>query len=298
MVSRLQHTYTHFPPDWRCVKVRGTGPFVSQVVFRRPDGTIQVWESRRHRKGKRLKNHNRRNGRGDGSQHDNFWLQFWKPQEIGWWITIASVIGSVFYVLGASVSLFYELLFFEQSLASTFVNSCYLGGSSIIIISLYLELLETINADENKYIQSMSRRSFRWWAWQPRRICFWSVIVPMIGVFLFNVETVILLLDAQIQYLRSVPRSIGCIFFVLGNYIGFVEVCHRAWVCKPTSLQWWMKFLQLFGALCFLVGAVVGINVPGLSSPEDNLITKLSYFVGTILFLGGSCLMLPELSSD
>lgn len=294
MRSRYRRTYIDVPPDWRCLKVRGAKPFVSQIVFRCPDGTIKIWESRWHRKKQKFKD---RNSLSNGFQQDNLWLGLWKPQQISWWIIITSIIGSVLYVLGASVSLFYELIFARQ-LTSDLANWCYLGGSSIIFISFYLELLETINANQNKGVRAMSRQTFKWWAWKPEYIGFWSIFLPMIGIFLFNLETAILLLQIQLNKYESISRSLGCIFFVFGNYMGFVEVCHQAWDFKFNSLQWWIKFLQLFGALCFLVGAVVGTNLPIFFVTKNTLVTNVSYFIGTVLFLAGSFLMLLEQSSD
>lgn len=55
---------------------------------------------------------------------------------------------------------------------------------------------------------------------------------------------------------------------------------------------------SVLGSVGFVVGSVFGFNVPGLSSLAESEVTKWGFLEGSIFFLIGSYLMLPEMFSE
>lgn len=291
MPKPLQRTYTNFPDDWQCVTARGANNFVTQAVFRAPDGTKKIWESRRHRKGRGLQEvHAQR------APARNPWLQFIAPQKISWWVTIGFIAGSICFTLAAASALFFPR-FFSQPTASGIAEWSYFIGAIFFTVAIYLQILESINADKNAYLQDQPRQPFRWWAWQFRRLSFVSSLILLIGSLFFNLETTCALLGLTTVYLTSLPSLLGAICFVVYSYLALVEVCHSYWQWKPRSIEWWVQIFNLVGSLGFFIGAIFGFEIPGLSAPQDELIVKVTFFQGSICFLIGSYLMLPEMFS-
>lgn len=64
------------------------------------------------------------------------------------------------------------------------------------------------------------------------------------------------------------------------------------------EISWWVVAFNLLGSAGFLVGSAFGLDIPGLSSPEETLVTRVSFLQGSAFFLIGSYLMLPEIFSD
>ncbi len=179
----------------------------------------------------------------------------------------------------------------------------YFGGGILFVVAIYLELLETINSDPHpKRARRRPDESFRWFAWRPHQLSFLSVFILLVGTLLFNVETTIALLGLSINnemsWLLSVPSFLGAILYVIATNIQLMETCHSYPCLKPRSISWWTAALYVLGSVGFLSGAFFSFDAPGLSNAGDLLIVKLSYLAGSILFLAGSYLMIPDIFSE
>src|SRR6202020_1007645 len=78
--------YVVVPSGWRRVASRGFGPFVTREVFRLPDGSHLLWDSRWHRK---------HAGRAPGGS------TWWAPFALDWWMGVLFAVGSVCFALGS-----------------------------------------------------------------------------------------------------------------------------------------------------------------------------------------------------
>jgi len=78
--------YVEVPSGWRRVASRGFGPFVTREVFRLPDGSHLLWDSRWHRK---------HAGRVPGGS------TWWAPFALDWWMGVLFAVGSVCFALGS-----------------------------------------------------------------------------------------------------------------------------------------------------------------------------------------------------
>ena len=290
----LARTHVDFPEDWEILDAEGAGGFITRVTYRKPDGSERVWTSRRHRKGRST----RGKSAGTGSYKDSPWLGVWAPGSVSWWVAVGFMLGSALFVLGASSSLWFPA-FISTELANLIADWSYFIGATIFTVAMYLQILETINADPHP---DRARRrpdeEFRWFAWQPKRLSYMEAFILFVGSVLFNVETGLVIIGVSggegINWLLSVPSLLGALSFVVGGYMQVVEACHRYLCLRFRSISWWSATLNFLGCIGFLVGAAFGFQVPGLSTLSDPTIVKAAYLQGSIFFLIGSYLMIPE----
>ena len=294
----LQSTYVEFPEDWKLVGTEGVDGFTTRVTHQLPDGSIHVWTSRRHRKGRggKLRRDGVEHSTGSYTRH-NPWLEFWAPGRITWWVAVAFVLGSALFILGSAAPLF------EEALGERVAEWSYFIGALIFTGSIYLQVLETINSDPHPIrAENTPDETFRWFAWQPDRLSFLAVFILLVGSLLFNIETTVALLGIAggpgISWLLSVPSFVGALLFVVATYMQVAETCHRYWCLKIRGISWWSAALNLVGSVGFLVGAFFGFKGVGLSTSVDGLVNSVAFLQGSVFFLLGSYLLFPEMFSE
>jgi len=133
---------------------------------------------------------------------------------------------------------------------------------------------------------------------QPHRLSFLVALLFLGGTLLYDAETAIVVAE-QLGWLElGVPLGVlslvGSALFAAGGYLTLAETCHGALCLKATSISWWSALLSALGCVGFLVGAIFGLQVAGLSSFQEPIIVALAYLAGSALFLIGSYLMIPE----
>lgn len=295
--KELSRTHVDFPRDWEILDTSGAWNFITRVVYRKPDSTEHVWTSRRHRKGRGT-----RSREGAGSYLDSPWLGVWAPGNVSWWVAVGFIIGSALFMLGASSSLWFTA-FTSEEIATLITEWGYFVGATVFTVAMYLQVLETINADPHPgRARHRSDENFKWFAWQPRRLSYMEGFILFIGAIAFNIETGFVVVGvsggAGINWWLSTPSVLGALLFVIGGYLQVVEACHRYLCLRLRSISWWSATFNFLGCVGFLVGATFSVGVPGLSGLPDPNIVKLAYLQGATFFLIGSYLMLPETFSE
>lgn len=296
------------PKEWEKLDSGGAAGFEdSRAVYRLPDGSEYVWEARRHRKGRGPKD-----ARGQASQEGHRapesskrhpWLGGFAPHRLSWWVAVTFILGSALFTLGATASLF-TTLFGGEETATIVADVSYFVGALLFTGGVYLQLLESINESDNIGFKTRreSGEGFRLFAWQPRRLAFMAPFLLLIGSLLWNVETTLVVLSAL--GLLGLPLAIGLTslagsaLFLVPSYLQMIEVCHRYLCWRPREISWWVTVFFVLGSVGFLVGSIFGFDVPGLSSPAESEITKWGFLLGSVFFLIGSYLMLPEMFSE
>lgn len=307
--SWQRNNSVQYPEEWQKETVEGAGPFISRVKYRLPDGSRYVWEARRHRK---RRGPNYPSGRAADSldaaaESRRAGLQWlvWAPHRITWWVGVSFSIGSAAFTMALLQSLF-PGLFGSEHAAELVITVLEWIGALIFTLATYLWWLEGINASD--YIgtepnEPLSQR-FRWIAWQPRNLGFVSPLLFLIGSLCWNIDTSLGLAHAlgwinTIPIIVTVAATFGAILFLVPSYLQVIEVCHRFVCWQPASVSWWVAVLFTVGSALFLAGAAVELPAFELMSKHlVTLVNEIGYLTGSILFLVGSYLMLPELTGD
>jgi hypothetical protein len=275
--------------EHKLVASSGPWPFITRREFRHADGSLEVWLSRRHRKGL---------APGPRAGHDRKMLSWlWAPGEMNWWIGTVFALGAFLFAAGCILSLTPSLAQWCK-LDSTGVNAVFFAGSIPFTTAAYLQLYQAANTPDDHRVHAHvpSRRQF--FGWRPRNIGWLSCALQFPGTVLFNFNT----FDAMIPGLNWwqqeleiwVPNIFGSILFLASGYLAFVETCHRHLAWKPGELSWRVTFMNLLGCIGFLIAAVFAVVLPGEANETWVTLSVVFTLAGAICFFVGSLLMLPE----
>lgn len=271
--------YPSTPEGWAVVDRRSAGPFTTSVTYEHPDGRQLEWSSRRHRK------HASRLSRVR-ARREHVW---WAPHRASWWISVLFVVGSTCFLV-APLPAFLELV------GSQTVGVVFFVGSVFFTSAATLQWLETINADRGP--AGHRQRSTRWFAWEPRRVDWWSSGVQLLGTLFFNVTTFRALSTATSQpsYDQVVwrPDAFGSVCFLLSGYLAYVEVAGGLLSRVPRDLEGAIVAVNLFGCVAFGLSAVAGYVLSSTGELVNTTVANAATSAGALGFLVGALLLLPE----
>ena len=271
-----------FSKDWKLVKFEGAWPFISHIVHRQPDGSLHIWSSRSHRK-----------GRGDRLNH--------QPTDgLGWWISILFMIGSACFALGSLAGLTPELFGPLFKKVET-VNAVFFTGSLFFTSAAYLQLLEAANATRRE-AQARGEEpgdSFCWFGWKPWQIGWLSAAIQFAGTLLFNVNTLDAMLPGlnwlQQDLLIWTPDIIGCVCFLAASWLAVLECCHGIVFWKMQGLSWWIVMINMLGSIAFGLSGIFAIVLPRTKDVLDLQAVNLWTCAGALCFFFGAYLLFPEM---
>ena len=270
-----RHKRLRLAADWVREERSGFGPFVTREVLRRVDGTVVVWDSRRHRK------------RRTGFQGSTWWA----PMALGWWIGVLFGIGSSCFALGA-------LPFYANTVGAVADNKTFFLGSLFFTSAAALQYCQVAWADGGPGVSNLGRIVLHLVRPRTERIDWWASLVQLIGTLFFNVSTAHAVTAMQgssssLNRLVWRPDALGSICFLVASWLCWAEVSNGAWSWRPRALAWWIAALNMVGSIAFGVSAIASKVEP--SGTLRNLaLTNLGTFVGAVCFLVGGILLLPE----
>jgi hypothetical protein len=289
MPRLIKRGYIRFSDKWEYVKSQNVGPFVAQIVHRRPDGTLNIWTSRRNRKrfGPELD--------PQTAQKKRYQYLLWRPRSLNWWIALLFMIGSWHFISGS--------VFVLTGLPNTYIiDLIFFIGSIFFTSAGYSQYYQAINApeilNEEGEPSPQERRFFRW---QPRRIDFWITFTQFLGTLAFNVST--FMAFAQVKWLGYdilvwVPDYVGSAFFLISGIGAVFEYCERVWCWQIKKITWWIVGINFIGCVAFMISAITAFVRP--NPIFGNLATWATIFtlVGAVCFFVGAYLMWPEMSVE
>jgi hypothetical protein len=254
---------------------------VTSEVFRRPDGAEVHWQSRAHRKGQSAA----------VPDADGDWVEiWWQPDRPHWWMAVLFSVGSLLFAAGGIASQW--ALVSARTAAWTFFI-----GSLFFTAAAYMQYLEAVNAARGVG----ERRGFNRWrpaSWEPKRIDWLATLVQLAGTVLFNISTMAALqrhlTTSQINLRVWAPSAVGAIAFLVSSQLAYAETCHRWFCLRNRSLPWRIVALNVVGSIAFGASAVASLTVSGSGTPVSVDISNAGTWVGGIMFLIGSLLLIPE----
>jgi hypothetical protein len=287
---------------------------VSWATYQLPDGSRYTWQARQHRKGAGPRTlvadrvGLRIPGAGAPIRTADPWRRFWAPERLAWWVAVVFIVGSAFFVVGATGSLI-PSAFGDKTRMSVFAEANYFLGATLFTVGIYAQLLEGLNADERLGAdpQHYPRSRFRWFVPQPADLARLEILIPLvflIGSLVFNYETI----DSLGSALGLIPELglwqtslLGSVFFLLAGVLQYLEAGDRCFSLEPRDVSWWIGVLFIVGGIGFVIGCLPGLHTPGLPTAKQGsgpAIVKVGFLIGGIAYLIGSYLMLPELFTE
>jgi len=278
--------------NFESIKFCGREWFVTKRIYRLPDGSKIVWQSRHHRKGLQTPK-----SRQLKTVETVLRRSLWMPRQLNWWIGAIFAIGSLLFMLGSIFSLSPALAQLA-SLNTTTVNSIFFAGSIPFTTAAYLQLFQAANAGEFSPERPQKPRRIVWFGWCPRDIGWLSCALQFPGTVLFNFNTFDTMLPnlnwLQQDFAVWTPDFVGSILFLASGYLAFMETCHRYWAWKPRSLSWWVTFANLLGCIGFMISAFFSFVPPGTPDADAVMLSLVFTLLGALGFFVGSLLMWPE----
>ena len=256
--------FVDVPADWLVEERSDVAGFVTREVYRLPDGTRRIWESRRHRK----------------TSHER----------LGTWTAILFMIGSFLFGLGVVPA-------YAEAVGAAVDASTFFVGSIFFTSAGYLQFVQAINAPDA--VEPAGDGGLRWFAWQPHRIDWWACGVQSIGTLLFNVSTFAATLTAldpeQARHLVWAPDMFGSIAFMIASVLAWLEVVHGWFGFRPRDVGWWIAACNLGGSIAFQVSAIAAVIDPVNGEVANLRLANLGTFVGAVGFFAGAWLLFPEM---
>jgi len=266
--------YVGVPESWQRQDSRGFGPFVTREVFRLPDGSRQLWDSRWHRK---------HAGRVPGGS------TWWAPFALAWWMGVLFAVGSICFALGSFPP-------YVTAVGATPDNLTFFIGSIFFTMASFLQYLEVASTPTDLVEQRRNgpRSLLRV---QHRRIDWWAAAVQLLGTLWFNRTTLSALLVGLGASTRHHPiwrpDALGSICFLVASWLAWAEECHGPFAWRPSRLSWQITALNLAGSVAFGVSAIASY-VTSSGQLLSEALTNLGTFVGAVCFLVAAVLLLPE----
>jgi hypothetical protein len=241
----------------------------------RPDGVMDRWESRRHRK----------------HQTPAAGSTWWAPTARGWWIAILFAIGSLLFALGAVPG-------YAGGVGAFWDTVTYFTGSLFFTSASFLSYREAVDAAP----RSLNPARRRFFTCQPGRIDWWATAVQLAGTVYFNVSTGVAMvsdLAAQTAH-RHVwrPDAIGSVCFLVSSVLAWYEVCHGWAAWRPRLWSWWITLANLIGSIAFGISAVAGYINPVTGQVHNATRAGTQTLIGAICFFIGAVLLLPERTEE
>ncbi|MGP0027015.1 MAG: hypothetical protein ACLPKE_27210 [Streptosporangiaceae bacterium] len=248
------------------------GPLVTYFEHVRPDGVVDRWESRDHRKHLQ-----------GGSAVDSTW---WAPGALDWWIAVLFAVGSLLFALGAVPG-------YASAVGARWDAVTFFIGSLFFTAAGFLTYREAVDAGP----QPLHGARRRFFVIHPRRIGWWASAVQLVGTVFFNLSTgnaVRADLSAQAAHQHVWrPDAVGSACFLVASALAWFEVCHGWASWRPRSWSWWITLVNLIGSVAFGVSAVAGYINPATGQLNNAERSNLGTFIGAVCFLAGALLLLP-----
>jgi len=216
---------------------------------------------------------------------------------MAWWVAIGFVAGSACFALGGwAVCWPADLLAALRPAAVA--NRIFFAGSLFFTLAAYLQLLEAANGDVAEALAG-PRREWRWLGWRPRNIGWLACLVQLAGTLAFNFDTGDALIAGlgweEADVLVWTPNVLGCVCFLASSLLAWVELSHASGWLAPRSVSWWSVVMNATGSAAFAVAAGDSFLRPGPPDVERLWLAGWFTVVGSMCFLVGSYLLIPEL---
>jgi len=126
----------------------------------------------------------------------------------------------------------------------------------------------------------------------------WAAAIQFLGTIAFNVSTLVAIIGTidpgTFEHMGWRPDFVGSICFMVASVLAVRATTHRESLWDPEARNWWNTWLNMIGAIAFMVSAVFAWIDPSTGAPLDTDWVNLGTFVGAICFLSAALLLKPE----
>lgn len=128
----------------------------------------------------------------------------------------------------------------------------------------------------------------------------WAAGVQLVGTLLFNVNTVLAMVDTftirQENRLVWAPDFFGSIAFLVASHLVWLAVGGRLWSLLPERPDWWSALLNYVGSVFFMAAALAAFTLNTTGEVVNITVVNAGTFAGAVCFFVGSYLLLPAVT--
>lgn len=195
----------------------------------------------------------------------------WAPRGRSWWIGVLFAIGSTCFLVAPFPG-------FLQAVGSTVDSAVFFAGSIFFTSAAVLQLVDSVESRSG-------------------RLDIWTSLVQLGGTLLFNIST-FRAMNAQIgetSYNRLVwaPDALGSVLFLISGYLAYVALCGGLLRRPEWTRHWSIAAVNLLGCIAFGVSAVGAYLVPSTGDALDLGAANFGTAFGALCFLVGALLLMP-----
>jgi hypothetical protein len=201
------------------------------------------------------------------------------------------IVGSACFALG-SVPAFANGVGGVADGVTFFVGSIFFTTASFLqLVQAQTPALTGVGVDGQN-----TRTPVRWWRLLPHDRGWSAAITQFPGTLFFNVSTLAALAhNASVQEQnRHVwrPDIYGSTLFLIASAFGILAV-GAFWSWRPRSLPWCIAWLNMIGSLLFMTSALASFVLPRSGEVINFRIDIAGTLFGALCFLIGAVLMFP-----
>lgn len=278
-------------PSLTDMRIKGPRPFVTLRSYTDRDRKI-LWRARHNRKG--LSPQDR------GQETDQ--PPFWRTRSYNWHTGLFFAIGSLLFMLGATLSMPPDTQ--VTSPPAWLIGVVFFMGSIPFTIAGYLQHFQAANAPEFNVDPDAATtpRRISFVGWHPRSPGWLSTFAQFLGTIAFNLNTLDAIHPVTGWYFQDltiwVPGMIGSVLFLVSGYLAFIETCHGYFAWRPRDLDWWIVFVNLLGCIFFMTAGILAYIPRGPEPGWIPLLANAHLWLGAFGFLTGAGLMMRESSNS
>jgi hypothetical protein len=213
----------------------------------------------------------------------------WDPRDLDWRVAALFMVGSLLFAVGSFPP-------YAQLVDPGLVGVTFFTGSIFFTSAGYSQYLQAINSDD-RGARLRTRSTFRFVAWQPRRMLFWATGVQLVGTLFFNVNTFNAMQEGlstqEVNRLVWAPDFFGSIAFLVASHLAWVFVCRRVWCVRREDRDWWVAGLNYVGSIFFMLSAIGAFTLPTTGDVVNLTLVNGGTFLGAVCFFLGAYLLLP-----
>jgi hypothetical protein len=217
-----------------------------------------------------------------------------RPADLNKTIAWLFIIGSALFVLG-SVPAYLNAVGATADSVTYFVGSIFFTAASFAqLLQAQTPAMAEVDADSQ-----LQRAPVRFWAPRPHDRNWLAAIAQFPGTLCFNISTLAALAHNATAHEQDRrvwrPDFYGSTLFLVASLLAILAL-GRLLSFRPRSFPWWIAWLNMIGSIFFMASAIASFVLPSSGELISNPVSVGGTLFGAVCFLLGAVLMFPAWS--
>jgi hypothetical protein len=214
-----------------------------------------------------------------------------RPASLNRAVALLFIVGSALFALG-SVPAYLNAVGEAVDSVTYFVGSIFFTAASFAqLVQAQSPAMNAVDADSQDV-----RATIRLKGWLPHDRNWLAAVTQFPGTIFFNISTFAALLHntSAKQEDRRVwrPDFYGSTLFLVASLFAILAL-GRLFSFRPRSFPWWIAWLNMIGSILFMASAIASYVLPSSGELINDPVSIGGTLFGALCFLLGAILMFP-----